>query len=190
MQRIWRGTVYGNQHPMVFNNNKEFKTFFEAYFEPVYRFAKKYTEEDAIARDIAQETFIRLYERRTGFDAPEKAKSFAYATAHHLCLDYLKHHKITQQYSRYSLEEEEKNFFLHEITYQETLRLLHQAIAELPQQTRTIILLGLEGRNNQEIAESLNISVNTVKTLKKSAYKRLREVLGKEFFFFFTLLLG
>ncbi len=187
---IGHKTVYGNQNPMVFKNNKDFKTFFEAYFEPVYRFAKKYTEETAVARDIAQETFIRLYERRTGFDALEKARSFAYATAHHLCLDHLKHHKVTQQYSRDSLEEEEKYFFLHEITYQETLRLLHQAIEELPPQARTIILLGLEGQNNQEIAEILNISVNTVKTLKKSAYKKLREVLGKDFFFLFTLLLG
>ena len=72
---------------------KTFKRFFELYFEPVYRFVRKYTEEDAIARDITQDTFIRLYERRRDFDVPEKAKSFIYITARNLCLDHLKHQK-------------------------------------------------------------------------------------------------
>ena len=65
----------------MLTNSQGFKRFFELYFEPVYRFVRKYTEEDAIARDITQDTFIRLYERRRDFDVPEKAKSFIYITA-------------------------------------------------------------------------------------------------------------
>ncbi|MFQ9144459.1 MAG: RNA polymerase sigma factor [Odoribacter splanchnicus] len=56
----------------MLTNSQGFKRFFELYFEPVYRFVRKYTEEDAIARDITQDTFIRLYERRRDFDVPEK----------------------------------------------------------------------------------------------------------------------
>ena len=51
----------------MLTNSQGFKRFFELYFEPVYRFVRKYTEEDAIARDITQDTFIRLYERRRDF---------------------------------------------------------------------------------------------------------------------------
>lgn len=152
----------------MLTNSQGFKRFFELYFEPVYRFVRKYTEEDAIARDITQDTFIRLYERRRDFDVPEKAKSFIYITARNLCLDHLKHQKIKQQYQQtQSVSKAEDPDFLHEITYQETLRILHQAIDTLPPQTRKIILLGLNGKNNNEIAETLNISVNTVKSLKK-----------------------
>ena len=152
----------------MLTNSQGFKRFFELYFEPVYRFVRKYTEEDAIARDITQDTFIRLYERRRDFDVPEKAKSFIYITARNLCLDHLKHQKIKQQYQQtQSVSKAEDPDFLHEITYQETLRILHQAIDTLPPQTRKIILLGLNGKNNNEIAEALNISVNTVKSLKK-----------------------
>ena len=68
----------------MLTNSQGFKRFFELYFEPVYRFVRKYTEEDAIARDITQDTFIRLYERRRDFDVPEKAKSFIYITARNL----------------------------------------------------------------------------------------------------------
>lgn len=39
---------------------------------------------------------------------------------------------------------------------------------------KKIILLNLQGKNNNEVAEELNISVNTVKSLKKSAYMTLR----------------
>ena len=84
----------------MLTNSQGFKRFFELYFEPVYRFVRKYTEEDAIARDITQDTFIRLYERRRDFDVPEKAKSFIYITARNLCLDHLKHQKIKQQYQQ------------------------------------------------------------------------------------------
>ena len=91
--------------------------------------------------------------------------------------------KIKQQYQQtQSVSEAKDPDFLHEITYQETLRILHQAIDTLPPQTRKIILLGLNGKNNNEIAEALNISVNTVKTQMKIAYKTLREKLKQEQF--------
>ena len=182
--------IFSTDKMMVLKSNKEFKLFFEAYFEPVYRFTRKYTEDASIARDIAQDTFIRIYERRADFDVFEKAKSFAYTTARNLCLDYLKHQKIEQQYTLRLNENEDNRSFLHEITYQETLRLLHKAIDNLSPQTREIILLGLEGNNNNEIAELLNISVNTVKTLKKGAYKKLKDILGKDFIFILTLFIG
>lgn len=168
---------------MLFKTDKEFKAFFEAYFEPVYRFARKYTEEDDVARDIAQDTFIRLYGRRSDFDVVEKAKSFSYITARNLCLDYLKHQKIEYIYTRQAVLNKEDQTFLHEITYQETLCILRKAIKGLPPQSRKIILLGLDGYNNNEIADILNISVNTIKTLKKDAYKKLKDILGKEFIF-------
>lgn len=168
-------------------SHKDFKFFFEDYFEPVFRFARKYTEDESVARDLAQDAFIRLYERREDFDAIEKAKSFVYTTVKNLCLDYIKHQKIEKKYTSLQPQEAESQNFLHEITYQETLRLLYKAILELSPQTREIILQGLEGKNNNEIAATLNISVNTVKTLKKGAYKKLRDTLGENFIFFLLL---
>ncbi|MFR4037892.1 MAG: RNA polymerase sigma factor [Butyricimonas faecalis] len=56
---------------MLINNNN-FKFFFQEYFEPVFQFARKYTENDAIARDFTQDAFIKLYEKRKDFDVSEK----------------------------------------------------------------------------------------------------------------------
>ena len=132
-------------------NNKRFELFFNTYYEPVYLFSLKYVREEPVAQDIAQNVFVRLYEKRENFYAIEKAKSFAYTTAHNLCLNHLRHSQIAQKYISQREEEEEQNC-LHEITYQETLRLLSFAISQLPPQTREIIQLGLEGNNNTEIA--------------------------------------
>ena len=163
---------------MLINNNN-FKFFFQEYFEPVFQFARKYTGNDAIARDLTQDAFIKLYERRKDFDVMEKAKSFLYTATRNLCLNHLKHKKI----------EAEELFYLEEVTYQETLRILRAAIAQLPPQTREVILVSLDGKNNNEIAETLDISINTVKTLKKNAYKFLRESLGSRNLYILLFLL-
>ena len=48
---------------------------------------------------------------------------------------------------------------------------------------RAIMRLAMEGKKNGEIAEQLNVSVETVHTLKKIAYKKLRVYL-KEYYYF------
>lgn len=164
-------------------NKNNFKFFFQEYFEPIFQFARRYTEENEIAKDIAQNTFIKLYERWSDFDVFEQAKSFAYITARNLCLNYIKHKKIEQEFiSTYLLNEEaEQQFFTEEMAYQEILRKLQKAIDKLSPQSRNIIRISLEGKTNNEIAAQLNISVNTVKTLKKNAYKYLYDALDATF---------
>ena len=88
-------------------NNKRFELFFNTYYEPVYLFSLKYVREEPVAQDIAQNVFVRLYEKRENFYAIEKAKSFAYTTAHNLCLNHLRHSQIAQKYISQREEEEE-----------------------------------------------------------------------------------
>lgn len=170
-------TGKNKQSRNILMDNKEFKLFFQDSFEPVFRFSKKYTGNEEIARDITQESFVRLYERRADFHVTEQAKSFVYLTARNLCLDHLRHKNIEQEYLQQLPPMEEDPSALKEITLQETLQNLRQAIQQLPPQSREIINQSLNGKNNTEIAEHLSISVNTVKTLKKNAYSTLRRVL-------------
>ena len=51
-------------------------------------------------------------------------------------------------------------------------------VEELPSEQRRIILMRIEGHTWEEIAERLEISINTVKTQKTRSYKFLRERLG------------
>ena len=54
-------------------------------------------------------------------------------------------------------------------------QILIHAIRQLPTQSERIILLTLAGNNVKEIAEIIGVSVNTVRTLKYGAIRKLRE---------------
>ena len=162
---------------------KQFKLFFTDLFIPICRFIARYTHLEE-ASDIAQESFVKVYERWTEFQTEENARAFLYTVAHNLCLDYLKHKKAENNYISAFPETHEtvEQTFLKEVTRQETFRILYDAINQLPNQTRQVILYSLEGRSVQEVGEKMNISVNTVKTLKKNAYTILRRLLSREYF--------
>lgn len=170
--------------------NTEFRKFFDEFFPAVYKLMKKYTGENELAQDLTQEAFVKVYECKEQFESLENAKAFLYTVARHLWLNHCKHEKIRKKfYADAEHAEEEYENFLQEVTFQETVRVLYQAIGQLAPQSKKIILLNLQGKNNNEIAEELRISVNTVKCLKKSAYLKLRKILDKEYWWILIYLL-
>jgi len=60
--------------------------------------------------------------------------------------------------------------------------MVQKAISELPHRQREIIELTLKGIRNPQIALQLNITENTVKTTKRNAFKKLREVLKENYY--------
>lgn len=182
---------------MLGSNIFQFKSFFLRNFNAVVRFVYAYIGSESDSQDVAQETFLRLYEHWENLPSQEDARSYMYTVARNLCMSYLRHQSVETDFAQKKLEEPDNDeadelAFLHEVTYQETMRLLREAIDKLPQRSRQIILLGLDGKNNVEIANLMGISVNTVKTLKKSAYRSLRDAIGnlpEEYFFFILFLL-
>lgn len=166
---------------MAIVSHKEFKAFFETFFIPVYTLIQRYTGERELSRDFTQEAFVRVFEHWGEFETEENAKAFLYTVARRIYLDHCKHQKIENQYqNRVNEEELEEYDFLKEVTQQEVSRILYDAVDKLPSQTRSIILLNLKGFNNTEVAERLGVSVNTIKSLKKSAYVTLRSLLSKD----------
>ena len=77
------------------------------------------------------------------------------------------------------------DFFLDEITNQEMIRFVQAAVAQLTGRSLEIARLALDGLGNQEIADTLGISINSVKSLKKEMYSKLREIIGKEYVILF-----
>ena len=166
---------------MAIVSHKEFKAFFETFFIPVYTLMQRYTGERELSRDFTQEAFVRVFEHWGEFETEENAKAFLYTVARRIYLDHCKHQKIENQYqNRVNEEDPEEYDFLKEVPQQEVSRILYDAVDKLPSQTRSIILLNLKGFNNTEVAERLGVSVNTIKSLKKSAYVTLRTLLSKD----------
>lgn len=163
------------------NKEQKFREYFNKMFPAVCSFSYSYIKNYDAAKDIAQETFIKLYTNWNKLKNNESYKPFVYVTAKNLSLDYIKHQNIVQKHKESPSEMFENESFFHELTKNESIRLVNQAIGVLPDQSRNIIQYSVEGLNNLEIAVKLNVSVNTVKTLKKNAYKKLREYLSSDY---------
>ena len=92
-------------------------------------------------------------------------------------LNLNKHIKIKENYNLYASEVSETNFEEYVIE-SEVVQNLKNAIDKLPEQRKLVIHLYLQGFKNEEIADNMNISVNTVKQQKKIAYNQLRQKLS------------
>lgn len=167
---------------MQINAGNDFDSFFKTFFNPICLFIERIMGENEEVTDLAQDVFLKVFERWKEFDSEENVKAFLYISARNLCFDRLRRKRTESNYILRYIQENElaTSTFLKEVMRQETFRILYNAIDRLPEQTRRVILLGMDGNSNQEVGETLGISINTVKTLKKNGYIILREILSKE----------
>jgi len=167
------------------NDVKTFKIFFEGFYPSVCIFANKFVKDLALAEDIAMEAFTVFWKSREKFGDLNAIRGFIYTVARNKCLNSIK------QSARLDYNLKDDRFsedYFHELQIEEeTYRLVHRAIGILAPQGQRIIRLSLEGEKNQSIADLLNVSINTVKTLKKNAYEDLRQSLKNHFFLLFFL---
>ena len=89
--------------------------------------------------------------------------------------NYIKHQKIRLRYEQSLHDLEDKTLFEYFIIEEEVERILLKTQENLPPKCKRIFILAIQGKNNDEIAKELNISVNTVKTQKKIAYRTLKD---------------
>lgn len=164
-------------------NRTTYKDTFKLMYPAICNFIYSYVDDYDISKDLAQDSFLKLYENWDNYSEKQTCKSFLYITSKHIALDYLKHQKVILNHQLETNDIISENFFLHEVTKQETIRLVHLAIDTLPSQTKKVILLSMKGLKNSEIADNLHISINTVKTLKKNAYIKLKSQLSSKAFF-------
>ena len=119
---------------------------------------------------------MNLWEIRDRFPNEATAKAWLYKAVHHKALNHLRHEQVKLKKAPYLIktESDEQNY-LNNLVKSEVIGHIHQAIETLPEGCKRIFKLAyFEGLKNHEIAEQLDISVNTVKTHKARALQLLR----------------
>ncbi|HZS18786.1 MAG TPA: sigma-70 family RNA polymerase sigma factor [Candidatus Udaeobacter sp.] len=156
------------------------------YQEPLFRFIYRYAGDEQTARDLLQETFVRLYFNARKFKPRAKFSTWLYTIAANLCRDYAR--SSQQQKARMTISVE--TFDQDETRISDTAALpsealasaerlaaVQAAISELPHKLKTaLILFSLENRSQAECAELLGVSAKTVET----RVYRARRILGKK----------
>ena len=152
---------------------------YNALFNEMYAglclFAERFLLVSADGEDLVQEVFVKLWDKFEDFDALNAIKAYLYQSTRNACLNQIRHEKVKRKYEAEQVRQlESETFFLQQVVEEEGQRLIAQSISELPPQCRKILLLSMNGLKNNEIADDLDISVNSVKTQKAIAYKNLR----------------
>ena len=158
---------------------KAFKILFEAYSEQLYLYAAGFLGDREEARDIVQDAFVYLWENRKKITYTGSLYSYLLRSVKNSCIDYKMHEKVKEKYIR---EMEYLQDEAEEVSdnFEESYKRLQKVIDSLPPKCKEIFVLGcVEGYSYKEVAARLGVSVNTVKTQIKLAYKKVKSELEK-----------
>jgi RNA polymerase sigma-70 factor (ECF subfamily) len=154
-----------------------FDSIYVNYFARLHRFAKEYVMSDEDAENIVQDVFTILWEKRQALNIHISLTAYLFSLVKNKCIDLLRRKAVAEEYRQEisiklsSLEDLNRAFSSDE----DIERLINDAIGKLPKRCREIFIMSrIEGKKYQDIAEELNISVNTVENQISMALKRLR----------------
>lgn len=158
--------------------------FFRSWFPALCLYAEKLTGQQTAAEDIAQNSLIRLWEKRQKLKSPEHLRNFLYTVTRNACIDLLRDSKkrktvrLSELNSRLPDLPDETNAQQY-LIISETLRLLSQVFHALPNRQRTAFHLTiLEGKKYPEAAKIMSIDPETVRSQRNAAIKAIRKKLG------------
>jgi RNA polymerase sigma-70 factor (ECF subfamily) len=161
-----------------------FALLLERHRAPVIHFLYRMVQNQAVAEELAQEAFLRVYRARTSYEPTAKFTTWLFRIATHLALNSLRDGRFQRFHE--SLDEEREQAASREIadrrpTIEQTLldraRLeeVRRAIAVLPDKQRAAVLMHkYQEMEYSQIARVLNCSESAVKSLLFRAYETLR----------------
>ncbi|WP_139956738.1 sigma-70 family RNA polymerase sigma factor [Flavicella sediminum] len=160
---------------MVIKDNN-LKQVFNKHYQSLVLYANRFLFLKDECEDLVQDVFVNLLEMEKTFPNDISLKVYLYKIVRNKCLNVIKHNKVKTKYAENAIHLiEDDNLFLKQMVEQEIVYQLYNAIEILPKRKKEIIKLSLRGYKNLEIAEELDIKIQTVKTLKSQSYKILRE---------------
>lgn len=168
-----------------------FKTLFHQYYTPLCNYSFKYLENKNLAEEAVSEVFIKLWTKRKEISVKKSHQSFLYTSVRNQSIDILRKNKNTQNFVQYDVNLTSTNYSPEEeMQYGELVTTISKGIEKLPTQCKKIFLMSRDDQMSyQEIANTLEISLKTVKTQMYRAVKKIREHLKVEnvkiFLFFF-----
>lgn len=156
-----------------------YKVLFFRYHERLVKFlwTRVYSEE--VAKDLAQEVFIKIWGKKDQIKPSQSIKSYLFRIGVNLSIDYHRK-KAVEQRCLNTCAEAAKNQN-NESNPPELQSEVNRLLSQMPEPVRTVFLLSrYEYFKNKEIAELLGISVKTVESRLSRALAALRAGLFAE----------
>lgn len=149
----------------------------------VYNIAYRYMGNEADAYDMAQETLIKVYKGLSAFRSESTFSSWVYRLCVNTCLDGLRKRKkapvLVDSVIDYTPAQDTEQSPEDYALYLENSGYLQKIIDMLGDDHKSVIVLrDINGLSYEEVAQSLGITIGTVKSRLSRARQRLREMLG------------
>lgn len=161
-------------------NIKAFEELFRLYYDRLLKFIWGYVNSEAIAEELVQELFTRIWEKKEGLHIEVSLRTYLFQSARNISIDYLRHQKVER-----SWEDEKKALHMNKSFSNGVDKKLHnkmlldeieKAIKSLPERRRLVFILSrFNDMSHKEIAEFMDISVYTVETQIGRALHTLRK---------------
>lgn len=159
-------------------HNYDLQEFINSHYTKMKNHCMRYIVSKDVAEDIVQDVIIDFWENSDKRDIVS-VDAYLYTAIKNRAISHIRKEKVAMTYKegvvKKYLSEVELNNYIDHITIEEDLNfLVAKAIDTLPTKTADIIRLAITGLPNKEIALTIGVSINTVKTLKYSGIRKIR----------------
>ncbi len=160
---------------------REFKTDVLPISNKLLRFALQILQDEEEAKDVLQDVFLKLWEKRNDLNKIENLEAFTMRMVRNRCLDVIRSRKtISMELIKKKNLPEEDNSGSNLLEDLDTLYLVKQIICSLPELQRTIIhLRDIEQLEYEEISKATDLNVNSIRVNLSRARKKVRDEMLK-----------
>ena len=152
---------------------EEYNKCVDSHSDGVYRFVLHNIHDEDKAKDIVQDSFIKMWEKVGDIDFT-KARSYLFTTAYHTMIDFIRREKKLT-----SFEDIEYTQPSYSNEYLGLKEILKEAVNRLPEIQRSVVLLrDYEGYSYEEIGEITGLNESQVKVYIYRARLFLKEYIG------------
>jgi len=159
----------------------EFKSLFDTLYEPLRNYIYYKSGDVALAEDVVQETFLKLWEKRQEVK-PETVKAYLYKIAGNIFLNNHEHKNVVFNFVN-SHKSDEKNVSPEfELEMKEFDEKLQRTLAGLSDKNREVFLMNrIDNLTYNDIATNLGITVKAVEKRMSNALEHLRKHIQYKF---------
>ncbi|HXQ29190.1 MAG TPA: sigma-70 family RNA polymerase sigma factor [Gemmatimonadales bacterium] len=155
--------------------DRQFRHAFDEEFKSLFRYVDRWSGDPALAADVAQETFIRLYRRG---QLPENLGAWLISVANNLLRDErrrtARRERLLAQHARGDEGEDGNPGPEGEVLASERRQAVREALDQLRPRERSLLLLRHEGHSYRDLAKALGIREGSVGALLARARERFR----------------
>jgi len=144
----------------------------------IIKICRAYTDSQEDFEDYYQEVCLQIWRSKDKFRGDSKWSTWIYRLSLNICLTLIKKKKKNRQYSNsdYAIQKEATED--NQAFSDESLNLLYDAIRQLSEIDRAVILLYLEEKPNKEIAEIIGTTPNNIGVRVNRIKERLKKILN------------